>query len=35
MLSEEQKRNKIKNFLGALRKEGMIKSLPGYFWEIV
>ncbi|KAA6302659.1 MAG: hypothetical protein EZS26_001166 [Candidatus Ordinivivax streblomastigis] len=35
VLSEEQKRNKIKNFLGTLRKEKMIKSLPGYFWEIV
>jgi ATP-dependent DNA helicase RecG len=35
VLTEEQKKRKIKNFLLALRIQGNIKSLPGYFWEIV
>jgi ATP-dependent DNA helicase RecG len=33
VLSEEQKKNKVTNFLSALRMKGKIKSLPGYFWE--
>ena len=34
VLSEEQKKKKISNFLSALRTQGKIKSLPGYFWQI-
>ena len=34
-LTEEQKKNKIKNFLLTLRMQKKIKSLPGYFWKIV
>ena len=32
-LSEEQKKKKVSNFLLALRTQGKIKSLPGYYWE--
>jgi len=35
VLTEEQKKSKVGNFLSALRIQGKIKSLPGYFWEIV
>jgi len=35
VLTEEQKKNKVTNFLSALRMRGEIKSLPGFFWEIV
>ncbi|MCL2073725.1 MAG: putative DNA binding domain-containing protein [Marinilabiliaceae bacterium] len=35
VLDEEQKKNKITNFLSTLRMQGKIKSIPGYFWEIV
>ncbi len=32
-LTDAQKKNKVTNFLSALRMEGKIKSLPGYYWE--
>jgi ATP-dependent DNA helicase RecG len=35
VLSEEQKKNKVKNFLTDLKKKRKIKSMPGYFWEIL
>lgn len=35
VLNEKQKKNKVTNFLSALRIEGKIKSLPGYFWQII
>jgi len=35
VLTEEQKKIKVGNFLSALRMQGKIKSLPGYFWKIV
>jgi ATP-dependent DNA helicase RecG len=35
VLSEEQKKKKVTNFLSALRVQGIIKTLPGYFWETV
>ena len=35
VLTEEQKKRKVTNFLSALRIQGKIKSLPGYFWEPV
>ncbi|MNX46181.1 Divergent AAA domain protein [compost metagenome] len=34
-LSEEKKKNKVTNYLSALRMEGKIVNAPGYFWEIV
>lgn len=34
-LSEEKKKNKVTNYLSALRMEGKIVNVPGYFWEIV
>jgi ATP-dependent DNA helicase RecG len=34
-LSEEKKKNKVTNYLSALRMEGKIVNTPGYFWEIV
>lgn len=34
-LSEEKKKNKVTNYLSALRMEGKIINTPGYFWEIV
>lgn len=34
-LSDEKKKNKVTNYLSALRMEGKIKNTPGYFWEIV
>lgn len=34
-LSDEQKKSKVTNYLSALRIDGKIKNLPGYFWEIV
>lgn len=34
-LSEEKKKNKVTNYLSALRMEGKIINRPGYFWEIV
>lgn len=34
VLSDNQKRNKVTNLLAALRREGKLKSLPGYKWEI-
>ena len=34
VLSEEQKKNKVKNFLTDLKNKEKIKSLPGYFWDI-
>jgi len=34
-LTEDQKKNKIKNFLAALRTQGKIKKIPGYFWETI
>jgi ATP-dependent DNA helicase RecG len=35
VLTEEQKKDKVKNYLTTLRKEGIIESLPGYFWKLV
>jgi ATP-dependent DNA helicase RecG len=34
-LSDEKKKNKVTNYLSALRMEGKIVNTPGYFWEIV
>ena len=34
-LTEEKKRNKVTNYLSALRIEGKIVNTPGYYWEIV
>jgi ATP-dependent DNA helicase RecG len=34
VLTEEQKKKKVTNFLSTLRVQGMIKTIPGYFWEI-
>ncbi len=34
-LSDEQKKSKVTNYLSALRMDGKIRNLPGYFWEIV
>lgn len=34
-LSDEKKKNKVTNYLSALRMEGKIVNRPGYFWEIV
>jgi ATP-dependent DNA helicase RecG len=34
-LSDEKKKNKVTNYLSALRIEGKIVNTPGYFWEIV
>jgi ATP-dependent DNA helicase RecG len=31
----EEKKNKVTNYLSALRIEGKIVNTPGYFWEIV
>jgi len=35
VLTDEQKRNKVTNYLSMLRREGIIVSKPGYFWELV
>jgi ATP-dependent DNA helicase RecG len=35
VLNETQKKYKVGNMLSALRNERRIKSLPGYFWELV
>jgi ATP-dependent DNA helicase RecG len=35
VLSDEQKKNKVTNFLSALRMDGKIKSEPGYYWQII
>lgn len=35
VLSEDKKRNKVTNYLSALRMEGKIINTPGYYWEIV
>lgn len=34
-LSDDKKKNKVTNYLSALRMEGKIVNKPGYFWEIV
>jgi ATP-dependent DNA helicase RecG len=34
-LTEIQKKSKVTNYLSSLRMEGKIRSLPGYFWEII
>lgn len=34
-LTEEKKKNKVTNYLSALRMEGKIINTPGYFWDIV
>lgn len=34
VLSESQKKTKVVNLLTALRIEGKIESLPGYFWKL-
>jgi ATP-dependent DNA helicase RecG len=34
-LSEDKKRNKVTNYLSALRMDGKIVNKPGYYWEIV
>ncbi|MGH2643731.1 MAG: RNA-binding domain-containing protein [Chitinophagaceae bacterium] len=33
-LTEEQKRNKVTNYLASLRREEKIESLPGYYWRL-
>ncbi len=35
VLCDEQKKNKVTNFLSALRMDGKIKSEPGYYWQII
>lgn len=35
VLTEQQKKNKVTNYLSTLRREGIIVSKPGYFWELV
>lgn len=35
VLTEEQKRNKVTNLLSALKKENIVRALPGYYWELV
>jgi len=35
VLTDIQKKKKVENFLFALRMQGKIKSVPGYFWEII
>ncbi len=35
ILSSDQKKSKVTNFLSALRMEGKIESLPGYFWQLI
>lgn len=35
MLTEEKKKNKVTNYLSALRMDGKIINRPGYYWEIV
>ncbi|MDD2283978.1 MAG: putative DNA binding domain-containing protein [Paludibacter sp.] len=35
VLTEQQKKNKVTNYLSALRREGVIVSKPGYYWELV
>ncbi len=32
-LTEQQKKQKVTNFLTALRMEGKIENLPGYYWQ--
>ncbi|WP_026978985.1 ATP-binding protein [Flavobacterium tegetincola] len=34
-LTAEKKKNKVTNYLSALRIEGKIVNVPGYYWEIV
>jgi ATP-dependent DNA helicase RecG len=34
-LTDSQKKNKVTNFLSALRIEGRIINLPGYYWQLV
>jgi len=34
-LLDEKKKSRVTNFLSALRIDGKIKNLPGYFWEII
>jgi ATP-dependent DNA helicase RecG len=34
-LSDEKKKNKVTNYLSALRIEGKIVNTPGYYWEIL
>ncbi|TAN01519.1 MAG: AAA family ATPase [Chitinophagaceae bacterium] len=33
-LTEEQKRNKVTNYLSSLKREEKIESLPGYYWQL-
>ena len=35
VLNQTQKKYKVGNMLSALRNEGKIKNLPGYFWELL
>lgn len=35
VLTNQQKKNKVTNYLSALRREGIIVSKPGYYWELV
>lgn len=35
VLTDQQKKNKVTNYLSALRREGVIMSKPGYYWELV
>ncbi len=34
-LTDDKKKNKVTNYLSALRIDGKIVNTPGYFWEIV
>jgi len=34
-LTDDKKRNKVTNYLSALRMDGKIVNKPGYYWEIV
>ena len=34
-LTEDKKKNKVTNYLSALRMDGKIVNKPGYYWEIV
>lgn len=35
VLTDQQKKNKVTNYLSALRREGVIVSKPGYYWKLV
>ncbi len=35
VLTDQQKKNKVTNYLSTLRREEIIVSKPGYYWELV